>query len=69
VATATPVTVTPRSNATSGSIDVRTLLADAGLQADPPYLRVTAILNSTLDQRTVPVLRQFDVSQTCVNVE
>ncbi|MET0284021.1 MAG: DUF4215 domain-containing protein [Polyangiales bacterium] len=69
VSTATPVTITLPSNVTSGSMDVRSLLANAGLQADPPYLRVTAILNSTLDQKTVPVLRQFNVSHTCVNVE
>ncbi|HEX5660015.1 MAG TPA: fibro-slime domain-containing protein, partial [Polyangiales bacterium] len=69
VATATPVSVTLPTNATSGSIDVRTLLASAGVPADPPYLRVSAVLTSSPDQKSTPVLRRYDVSLTCVNVE
>jgi fibro-slime domain-containing protein len=66
---ATPVTVTLPTTATSGSFDVRTTLAGAGLQADVPYLRVTALLTSSADQKNTPVLRQFDVSHTCVNAQ
>jgi fibro-slime domain-containing protein len=67
--TATAVTVTAPSIATSGSFDVRATLANAGVQADPPFLRVTALLTSSADQKVTPMLRQFDVSLTCVNVE
>jgi hypothetical protein len=34
-----------------------------------PYLRVTALLASSLDQKVTPVLRQFDVAHTCVNAQ
>jgi fibro-slime domain-containing protein len=69
LATATPVSVTVPANVTSGTFDVRTALSNGGVQADPPYLRVTAVLTSTTDQKNTPILRQYDVALTCVNVE
>ncbi|MEY4515413.1 MAG: hypothetical protein RLZZ450_7535 [Pseudomonadota bacterium] len=69
LATATPVTVALPTTVTSGSFDIRTTLAGAGLQADVPYLRVTAVLASSADQKITPVLRTFDVAHTCVNAQ
>jgi len=69
LAAATPVTVTLPTASTSGTLDVRTTLAGAGLQADVPYLRVTALLTSSADQKNTPILRQFDVAHTCVNAQ
>lgn len=69
LAGAASVTVTLPTAATSGSFDIRTALAGAGLQADVPYLRVTALLTSSLDQKITPVLRTFNVAHTCVNAQ
>jgi fibro-slime domain-containing protein len=66
---APPVTVTLPTNVTSGSFNVHTVLTGAGLQADSPYLRVTAVLTGPTDQKSTPVLRSFDVSHTCVNAQ
>ncbi|HEX5661723.1 MAG TPA: hypothetical protein VFX59_31245, partial [Polyangiales bacterium] len=66
-AASTQVTV-PYAN-TTGAINIQSVLNAAGLRDDSPYLRVTAVLTSSLDQKSTPLLQQFDVSYTCVNVE
>jgi hypothetical protein len=60
---------TSAAGATIQPYDVRTLFANAGQQADMPYVRVTAVLNSTADQKSVPLLRSFGLTHTRVNVE
>ncbi|MDB4986329.1 MAG: Multiple EGF-like-domain protein 3 precursor [Myxococcaceae bacterium] len=69
LSSATPVTVTVPSSQTSGAVDILATFTGANLQADSPYIRVTAILASSSNQANAPTLRQFDVSHTCVNVE
>jgi fibro-slime domain-containing protein len=69
LAGATPVIVTVPTTATSGAINIRAAFTNAGVQADLPYVRVTAQLTSSLDQKSTPILRRFDVTHTCVNAE
>lgn len=78
LSTATPVSVTLPANtnadttATGATIqpyNVHDLFANAGLRADSPYVRVTAVLAASSDQKNAPLLRSFDISHTCVNVE
>lgn len=69
VVTATPVSVTLPLATASGSFNIHDALVAAGALDDPPYLRVTAVLTASTDKKTTPVLKNFDVSHTCVNVE
>jgi fibro-slime domain-containing protein len=57
------------SGQTTGSFNVRDLLNAARLSPDSPYVRVTAVMTSSSDQKTAPVLRSFDVTHTCSNAE
>jgi fibro-slime domain-containing protein len=70
LAAAPGVTVSISSNLVkTGSFDVRAALSGANLQPDSPYLRVTAVLTSSADQKITPILNEFDVSHTCVNAQ
>jgi fibro-slime domain-containing protein len=69
LAAAPSTTLTLPYATTTGSVNVQSVLKAAGLQDDSPYLRITAVLTSSVDQKSSPLLRQFDVNYTCVNVE
>jgi fibro-slime domain-containing protein len=69
LATAPSTQVTVPNASTSGTINIQSTLNAAGLRDDSPYVRVTAVLSSSADRTSTPVLHQFDASYTCVNVE
>jgi fibro-slime domain-containing protein len=69
LATAPSTTLTLPYATTTGSLNIQSVLKAAGLQDDSPFLRITAVMTSSVDQKSTPLLRQFDVNYTCVNVE
>ncbi len=50
-------------------IDLTTLLEAAGLPSDTPYVRVTAILQGSVDRAHSPVLTEMSVDFDCIPTE
>ncbi|MBX3246771.1 MAG: VWA domain-containing protein [Myxococcales bacterium] len=66
---ATPARVRVTSAGPMPPIDVDTILNAAGLTADHPYVRITAVLEGSLDRTSSPVLTEMQLAYTCTPAE
>ncbi|MCU0673168.1 MAG: hypothetical protein MUE69_10295 [Myxococcota bacterium] len=69
VPSATPVRVMVDATGPAPPRNVTELLRLAGMPDDLPYLRVTAVLQGSVDRARSPVLTEMALAYTCVPAE